>query len=113
MGVQQRQLRHLGHAALRRPPNNWGYIPQLQALERNNYRMGNYHRLDLSANLHVPINPGALTFNLSVYNVYNHNNPFIVYTDYKWDAATQQEKKVLKQVSIFPIIPSLSVAYKF
>ena len=94
-------------------PNNWGYIPQLQALERNNYRMGNYHRLDLSANLHVPINPGALTFNLSVYNVYNHNNPFIVYTDYKWDAATQQEKKVLKQVSIFPIIPSLSVAYKF
>ena len=93
--------------------NDWGYYPELQALERNNYRMGNYHRLDIGANFHIPLNPGAITINLSVYNIYNHNNPFIVYTDYKWDEATQQEKKILKQVSIFPIIPSLSIAYKF
>jgi len=93
--------------------NDWGYYPELQALERNNYRMGNYHRLDIGANYHIPLNPGAITLNLSVYNIYNHNNPFIVYTDYKWDETTQQEKKILKQVSIFPIIPSLSIAYKF
>jgi hypothetical protein len=94
-------------------PNQWGYIPQLQALERNNYRMGNYHRLDLGANYHIKLNPGLLTLNLSIYNVYNHNNPFIVYSDYNWDESTQEEKKVLKQVSIFPIIPSFSIAYKF
>ena len=93
-------------------PNDWGF-PQLQAIERNNYRMGNYHRLDLGANYHIPIDPGQLTLNLSIYNVYNHNNPFIVYTNYKWDEATHQEKKVLMQASIFPIIPSLSIAYKF
>ena len=75
--------------------------------------MGNYHRLDLGANYHIKLNPGLLTLNLSIYNVYNHNNPFIVYSDYNWDESTQEEKKVLKQVSIFPIIPSFSIAYKF
>ena len=94
-------------------PNQWGYIPQLQAFQRNNYRMGSYHRLDLGANYHIKLNPGMLTLNLSIYNVYNHNTPFIVYSDYSWDESTQEEKKVLKQVSIFPIIPSFSVAYKF
>ena len=93
--------------------DDWGYIPELQALERNNYRLGNYHRLDVSANYHLPLPTGALTFNLSVYNLYNHNNPFIVYADYKWDEATLEETKVLKQVSIFPVIPSFSIAYKF
>ena len=94
-------------------PNQWGWIPQLQALERNNYRLGSYHRLDLGANMHFPLNPGLLTLNFSVYNVYNHNNPFLVYTKYEWDEATLKEKKVLTQVSIFPIIPSFSISYKF
>ena len=94
-------------------PNQWGWIPQLQAFERNNYRLGNYHRLDLGANTHIPLNPGMLTLNFSVYNTYNHNNPFLVYTKYKWDEVTQQEKKVLTQVSIFPVIPSFSISYKF
>ena len=94
-------------------PNQWGWIPQLQALERNNYRLGSYHRLDLGANMHFPLNPGLLTLNFSVYNVYNHNNPFLVYTKYESDEATLKEKKVLTQVSIFPIIPSFSISYKF
>ena len=56
---------------------------------------------------------GIRTWNISIYNAYNHNNPFIVYTDYKWDEATQTEKKVLMQASLFPIIPSVSYSYKF
>ena len=75
--------------------------------------MGNYHRLDLGANMHFPLNPRLLTRNFSVYNVYNHNNPFLVYTDYVYDESTQQAEKKLMQVSIFPIIPSFSLSYKF
>ncbi|MBR1514275.1 MAG: TonB-dependent receptor [Bacteroidales bacterium] len=94
-------------------PNEWGSIPQLQALERNNFRMGNYHRLDLSMNFHKQKKHGIRTWNLSVYNAYNHNNPFIVYTNYQWDDATDTEHKVLMQASIFPIIPSVSYSFKF
>ena len=92
---------------------DYGNLPAINALERNNFRMGNYHRLDLSMNFNKQKKYGIRTWNISVYNAYNHNNPFTIYTDYKWDEATQTEKKVLMQVSIFPIIPSVSYSYKF
>lgn len=94
-------------------PNDWGTLAHINALERNNYRMGNYHRLDLSMNFHKQKKHGIRTWNLSVYNAYNHYNPFIVYTDIRWDEASQQEEKKLMQASIFPIIPSASYSYKF
>jgi outer membrane receptor for ferrienterochelin and colicin len=93
--------------------DEWGYIPSINALERNNFRMGNYHRLDLSVNFHKQKKHGIRTWNISVYNVYNHKNPFIVYTDYGWDEATQTEKKRLMQASLFPILPSVSYSFKF
>ena len=95
-------------------PNEYGGIPTINALERNNFRLGNYHRLDLGFNYHHhPFKHGVGTLNISVYNVYNHQNPFLVYTDYEWDEAGQQEVKKLMQASIFPIIPSISYSYKF
>ena len=93
--------------------DEWGYIPSINALERNNFRMGNYHRLDLSVNFHKQKKHGIRTWNISVYNVYNHKNPFLVYTDYGWDEATQTERKRLMQASLFPIIPSVSYSFKF
>ena len=93
--------------------DEWGYIPSINALERNNFRMGNYHRLDLSVNFHKQKKHGIRTWNISVYNVYNHKNPFLVYTDYGWDEATQTEKKKLMQASLFPILPSVSYSFKF
>ena len=94
-------------------PNAYGGIPIINALERNNFRLGNYHRLDLGANFHIPFEYGTSTINVSAYNVYNHNNPFLVYTEYGWNEATQQQVKKLFQVSIFPIIPTVSFSYKF
>ena len=95
-------------------PNAWGNISTIQALERNNFRMGNYHRLDLSFNYHhTPFKYGIGTLNVSVYNAYCHNNPFLVYTEYDWDYETNQQVKKLMQASIFPLIPSVSYSYKF
>ena len=93
--------------------DDWGNVPVINALERNNFRLGSYHRLDLSVNFHKQKKHGVRTWNISVYNVYNHNNPFIVYTDYRWDEAAQKEKRVLMQASLFPIIPSVSYSFKF
>lgn len=85
----------------------------INALERNNFRLGNYHRLDLGFNFHHKFEYGSGTLNISVYNAYNHNNPFVVYTDYDWDTYSSESRKRLMQVSLFPILPSISYSYKF
>ena len=46
--------------------------------ERNNYRFKPYHRLDLSITYTKHHKRGKSLWNLSVYNVYNQMNPFIV-----------------------------------
>ena len=70
----------------------------------NNYRMPSYQRLDLGVNFKREFRNGHhRTISVSVYNAYNRNNPFIVYRD-----GTE-----LKQLSIFPIMPSVSYNYEF
>jgi hypothetical protein len=83
-------------------PQNITYIES-----RNNYRFAPYHRLDVGVNFHKKKKYGERTWNISFYNVYNRKNPFIVLPD------TNNGKQVLKQISIFPIIPSVSYSYKF
>ena len=71
---------------------------------RNNYRLPSYQRLDLGVNFKRTFRNGHhRTIILSVFNAYNRNNPFLVY----------REGKQLKQLSIFPVMPSLSYLYEF
>ena len=71
---------------------------------RNNYRMPSYQRLDLGVNFKRTFRNGHhRTISLSVFNAYNRNNPFLVY----------RGGKQLVQLSIFPIMPSLSYTYEF
>lgn len=76
---------------------------------RNNFRMPNSHRLDLSVNFHKKLKWAERTWNISIFNVYNHKNAFIIFTDY--DSETKQNQ--LKQLSILPILPSVSYSLKF
>ncbi|MDR2679299.1 MAG: TonB-dependent receptor [Tannerella sp.] len=78
---------------------------------RNNYRKPDYHRLDFGINFHKKLKHGTRTWNISVYNVYNRNNPFLI-IPYEENSGGNP-KKVLKQISLFPIIPSVSYTYKF
>lgn len=101
------------------PFNNYGYYYNVldNVSSRNNYRYAPYHRMDLGVNFHKQKKHGIRTWNISVYNAYNQLNPFIVYpsSSGSFDASTGQwtYKKSLKQLSIFPIIPSISYSYKF
>ncbi|HET8572823.1 MAG TPA: TonB-dependent receptor [Edaphocola sp.] len=81
----------------------------------NGYRIFPYHRLDLSL-VYVP-HPerkgswqGSWAF--SIYNVYNRKNPYLLFVDTKGTLATGADVMV-KQISIFPIIPSITYNFKF
>lgn len=113
--------------------------------ERNNYKMPDYHRLDLGVNFHFPHKysawgqedpthrqwrkiwnkPNKLerhqqiyesgkyawcknaehVLNISIYNVYCHANPYMMIAD--------EYNRQLRQVSLFPILPSISYTFKF
>ena len=82
---------------------------------RNNYRLPAYHRMDVSVNFHKKLKHGIRTWALSVYNVYNRQNPFTIYRSYRYHTTIgdQTYSASLMQLSIFPIIPSVSYIYKF
>ncbi|MEZ4947549.1 MAG: TonB-dependent receptor [Cyclobacteriaceae bacterium] len=75
---------------------------------RNNYRMRNYHRLDLSFSFWKDKKWGQRKWTLGVYNMYSRQNPFFMELGYD----RNRNKKFL-QYSLFPIIPSISYSFKF
>jgi hypothetical protein len=79
---------------------------------KNNYRMAPYHRLDLGIQFHKKKKWGERIWEISIYNVYNRKNPFFYNIDQVsvYDGRTYTR---LKQVSLFPIIPSFSYSFKF
>ena len=102
---------------------HWWWDGELNHISgRNNYRFNPYHRMDIGMNFHKKKKNGIRTWNISIYNLYNNNNPFMVYPSESWETVSpqnpdqQQEytsKKVFKQISIFPIIPSFTYSYKW
>lgn len=80
--------------------------------EKNSFRMKAYHRADIGIQWHKEKKWGERTFELGFYNAYNRKNPFFYYTENEYSADGKNIKK-LKQVSIFPIIPSISWTFKF
>jgi outer membrane receptor protein involved in Fe transport len=75
---------------------------------RNEFRMAAYHRLDIAAQWKKQMKRCVRTFELGVYNAYNRWNPFYYYSETNVNGTTS-----LKQISLFPIIPSVSWSYKF
>lgn len=70
----------------------------------NNYRMPNFHHLDIGYHITRKLsNYRSQTWSFSVYNLYNRLNPWYYYN--------KGEKLI--QVSLFPIIPSVSFTYKW
>jgi hypothetical protein len=81
----------------------------------NAYRLPAYHRLDFSAT-YTPQHEkprkweGSWTF--SVYNVYNHDNPYFLYVDNS-GTVTTGIKVTVYEVHILPILPSVTYNFKF
>jgi len=81
--------------------------------ERNNARLNNYHRLDVSAiykkRRKIFGNMYDSEWVFGLYNVYSRQNPYFVYL--RINPVTDQPQA--KQVSLLPIIPSVSYNFKF
>lgn len=75
---------------------------------RNSSRMPSYHRLDLGVTFTKIKKKGVRTWNFSIYNVYNRQNPYFLY--YKKNNSGEIK---LYQLSLFPFIPSVSYSFKF
>jgi len=81
---------------------------------RNSYRMPDYHRLDLSVTLKGKVRKKyQSSWNLSIYNVYSRANPYFIYFDAEgnYDEGTLQVKAI--QVSLFPIMPTITWNFNF
>jgi hypothetical protein len=113
-------------------PSSW-YIQEQTILfdyfSRNSTRMPAYQRLDLSLTLYdKPTKKKYITsagesmevpkrfrsnWNFSVYNVYNYANPFFIYLSGQGFALQGTFRLSLKQVTLFPIIPSITWNFSF
>jgi hypothetical protein len=83
--------------------------------DRNTYRLIPYHRLDLGVVWKLkPVRFGTerdLTF--SVYNAYDRRNAYFIYFEPQRNQADQITGLRAQQVSLFPIIPSVTYNFKF
>ncbi|HRP53310.1 MAG TPA: TonB-dependent receptor, partial [Fluviicola sp.] len=113
-------------------PSSWYFHNQNLLFEygkKNSTRMAPYHRLDFSATWYD--NPTKLKVDkatgktievkkkfrqnvaISVYNVYNRANPYFLYIDNDGSLTTNDFKIAVKQVSLFPILPSVTWNFEF
>ncbi|MCR5193662.1 MAG: TonB-dependent receptor [Bacteroidales bacterium] len=91
-------------------PNGWtGYLSNPG--KRNNFRMPDYHRMDIGANFHRSFKNCSRTISVSVYNLYNRKNPYMIYESH--EHRYQNYNGALVQLSIFPILPSVAYTLKF
>lgn len=76
---------------------------------KNDVRMKPYHRMDIGLEFRKKNRWGERAIEISVYNAYSRWNPYFYFVDYEW----QTGEEIVRQVSIFPIIPSISFSQKF
>ncbi len=82
----------------------------------NAYRLPAYHRLDFAATYTPNKHPERrLKSNwvFSIYNVYNRKNPYFIYFDQTGSPYDGTLQVQAKQVSLFPVIPSVTWNFKF
>lgn len=96
--------------------------------DRNSFRIPAYHRLDLGVVYNMEHRWGTSDITLSIYNAYDRRNVYFIYIDSNQGELTETDDGTnrpleladtpnlrfeAKQVSLFPILPSLTWNFKF
>ncbi|MFZ0280516.1 MAG: hypothetical protein WAL29_02610 [Bacteroidales bacterium] len=76
---------------------------------KNNIRYFDYHRLDLSVRHTIYMRRFTIFLDADIYNAYNHKNTFY----FKETFDEREQKYYYKNISLFPIMPSLTVTIKY
>ena len=82
----------------------------------NEYRLPAYHRIDVAAILTPKKNVNRnwkSEWVFSIYNAYSRQNPYFIYFDQTGSPLDGTLRVQGKQVSLFPIIPSVTFNFKF
>ena len=79
---------------------------------RNTFRLLNYHRLDAGITYKRQKGNRETAWNLSLYNAYNRKNPFYYYVGQEYEN-NPNGNRVLKGITLLPLIPSISYRIKF
>lgn len=77
----------------------------------NNYRLPDYHRLDVSCRIHFQTRSLQHEIQLGAYNAYNRANPFFMYLDGASVSETGKVRAV--QYTLLPIMPELRYMLRF
>ena len=81
--------------------------------DRNSYQLIPYHRLDLGVVYKIGARRNQ-DLTLSIYNAYNRRNAYFVFFETVKDKATDRTTGFrAQQVSLFPVIPSLTYNFRF
>jgi hypothetical protein len=83
-----------------------------RAPNKNNFRMSDYHRLDISLKFYKRKNIKGFEFDrwliFSVYNAYNNLNPFFMESSFD-----QNGDIAFREYGLFPLIPAIAYRMKF
>ncbi len=93
---------------------NQNYVSQYTG--RNQFRMAAYHRLDLGLQVTKKMKWFTRTLEFSIYNAYNRKNPYFYFIGSAGGTSLfpgTGQQRALKQITLFPIIPSFSYNIKF
>lgn len=119
--------------AISLPERRWFSLEENRIItvwsKRNQYRLNPYHRLDISltidakpfkeklnaeTNKIVKVKKKVISsWNFSVYNAYNRANPYFIFFDFSGDPLLGTAEFGASQVSLFPILPSVTWNFKF
>ncbi len=81
---------------------------------RNSFRLPAYHRLDVGIRfIKMKRNDKERIWVINIINAYNRLNTFFIYRDDVYDYTTGTSTARFKQVTLFPILPSISYQFKF
>ena len=108
----------INYLGLTVPPSNysWTYVYTIENYgKKNDFRMKPFHHLDIGVQFIKPHkkNNGQSIFEISIYNVYNHHNPFFYFIGESYNQRTHEWTTQLQPLSIFPIIPTFTYHFKF
>ncbi len=92
----------------------WGYYAEnyVESFgEKNNFKTKPFHHLDIGIQItkHYKNTRFKSIVDISIYNVYNNKNPFFYMMGYDYETGSE----VLQQITIFPIIPSVTYRFQF
>lgn len=94
-------------------------VPEYVVYDKiNDGKFPDYHRLDISfTKQYLLKRERYIEVNATVFNAYNRSNAYRMYPSEEVirNAKNQpiDRKKVIKSVAIFPVLPSINIAYKF